>query len=155
MATGHEILLKLHDLIRSGKAQVYLDKLTNGKKDKLIIFILPRKYFRPIGEHERKLASWLGYCARSCSPPKKPWNAIEARYRTLLWSMIQDYFDVSHESPKKWKKLEEMQKALCSTNANNRASQKIIALTGPTPFAQVEYDMMDEEIGEVPYASEV
>ncbi|XP_057985463.1 uncharacterized protein LOC131170455 [Hevea brasiliensis] len=55
-----------------------LDKLTNGKKDKLIIFIPPRKYFRPIGEHERKLASWLGYCARSCGPPKEPWNAIEA-----------------------------------------------------------------------------
>ncbi|XP_057995805.1 uncharacterized protein LOC131175456 isoform X1 [Hevea brasiliensis] len=45
--------------------------------------------------------------------------------------------------------------ALCSTNTNNRASQRIIASTGPAPFAQVEYDMMDEEIGEVPYASEV
>ncbi|KAF2308065.1 hypothetical protein GH714_034849 [Hevea brasiliensis] len=45
--------------------------------------------------------------------------------------------------------------ALCSTNTNNRASQRIIASTGPTPFAQVEYDMMDEELGEVPYASEV
>ncbi|XP_058008055.1 uncharacterized protein LOC131182537 [Hevea brasiliensis] len=45
--------------------------------------------------------------------------------------------------------------ALCSTNTNNRASQRIIASTGPTPFAQVEYDMMDAEIGEVPYASEV
>ncbi|KAF2289390.1 hypothetical protein GH714_035731 [Hevea brasiliensis] len=87
-----------------------LDKLTNGKKDKLIIFIPPGKYFRPIGEHERKLASWLGYCARSYGPPKEPWNAIEARYRTRLWSMIQDYFDVSPESPEKWKKLEEIQK---------------------------------------------
>ncbi|KAF2310380.1 hypothetical protein GH714_008697 [Hevea brasiliensis] len=129
------------------------------------------KYFRPIGEHERKLASWLGYCARSCGPPKEPWNAIEARYRTRLWSMIQDYFDVSPESPEKWKKLEEMQKyssdderlqhvpeglivdtwkemfkvfanedfqALCSTNTNNRASQRIIASTGPTPFASRE-----------------
>ncbi|KAF2298689.1 hypothetical protein GH714_024962 [Hevea brasiliensis] len=68
------------------------------------------KYFRPVSEHERKLASWLGYCARSCGPPKEPWNAIEAQYRTLLWSMIQDYFDVSPESPEKWKKLEEMHK---------------------------------------------
>ncbi|XP_058004483.1 uncharacterized protein LOC110661290 isoform X1 [Hevea brasiliensis] len=50
------------------------------------------KYFRPIGEHGRKLASWLGYCARSCGPPKEPWNAIEARYRTRLWSMIQVNF---------------------------------------------------------------
>ncbi|KAF2302029.1 hypothetical protein GH714_031534 [Hevea brasiliensis] len=48
-----------------------------------------------------------------------------------------------------------MQKALCSINTNNHASQRIIASTSPTPFAQVEYDMMDEEIGEVPYASEV
>ncbi|KAF2284747.1 hypothetical protein GH714_029831 [Hevea brasiliensis] len=193
-----------------------LDKLTNGKKDKLIVFIPPGKYFRPIGEHERKLASWLGYCARSCGPPKEPWNAIEARYRTRLWSMIQDYFDVSPESPEKWKKLEEMQKVkpdtaeikkakfefycfyemkilyrkwkyklhlkylkyssdderlqhvpeglivdtwkemfkvfanedfqvLCSTNTNNRASQRIIASTGPTPFVQEEMQMIEKQ----------
>ncbi|KAF2310381.1 hypothetical protein GH714_008701 [Hevea brasiliensis] len=155
-----------------------LDKLTNGKKDKLIVFIPPGKYFRPIGEHERKLASWLGYCARSCGPPKEPWNAIEARYRTRLWSMIQDYFDVSPESPEKWKKLEEMQKyssdderlqhvpeglivdtwkemfkvfanedfqALCSTNTNNRASQRIITSTGPTPFVQEEMQRIEKQ----------
>ncbi|KAF2323754.1 hypothetical protein GH714_036835 [Hevea brasiliensis] len=142
------------------------------------------------------------------------------------FKIVEDYFDISPESPEKWKKLEEMQKvkldtaeikkakfefyyfyemkilyckwkyklhlkylkyssdderlqhvperltvdswkeifkvfanedfqALCSTNTNNRASQRIIASTCPTPFAQVEYDMMDEEIGEVPYAFEV
>ncbi|KAF2297996.1 hypothetical protein GH714_006892 [Hevea brasiliensis] len=162
-----------------------LDKLTNGKKDKLIIFISPGKYFRPIGEHERKLASWLGYCARSCGPPKEPWNAIEARYRTRLWSMIQmkmlyrkwkyklhlKYLKYSSDDERlqhvpegltvdTWKEMfkvfanEDFQ-ALCSTNTNNHASQRIIASTGPTPFAQVEYDMMDAEIGEVPYASEV
>ncbi|KAF2322078.1 hypothetical protein GH714_006307 [Hevea brasiliensis] len=31
--------------------------------------------------------------------------------------------------------------ALCSTNTNNHARQRIIASTGPTPFVQVEYDM--------------
>ena len=41
---------------------VDLDKLTNDKRNKLIIFIPPEKYFAPVGEHERKLASWLRYC---------------------------------------------------------------------------------------------
>ncbi|KAF2305464.1 hypothetical protein GH714_005537 [Hevea brasiliensis] len=152
-ATDRENLLKLHNLIRSGKAQVYLDKLTNGKKNKLIIFIPPGKYFQPIGKHEIKLASWLGYCARSCGPPEKPWNAIEARYRTRLWSMIQyssDDEQLQHVpeglTVDTWKEMfkvfaNEGFQALCSTNTNNRANQGIIASTSPTPFAQVEYDM--------------
>ncbi|KAF2283454.1 hypothetical protein GH714_007032 [Hevea brasiliensis] len=134
-----------------------LDKLTNGKKDKLIIFIPPGKYFRPIGEHERKLASWLGYCARSCGPPKELWNAIEARYRTRLWSMIQYSSDdkrLQHVpeglTVDTWKEMfkvfanEDFQ-ALCSTNTNNHASQRIIALTSSTPFAQEEMQRIEKQ----------
>ncbi|CAI0433045.1 unnamed protein product [Linum tenue] len=46
-------------------------------------------------------------------------------------------------------------KALSLKNANNRSNQKVIACTGPTPFAQTEYDMIDEETGKLPPASEV
>ncbi|CAI0627319.1 unnamed protein product [Linum tenue] len=46
-------------------------------------------------------------------------------------------------------------KALSLKNANNRSNQKVIAFTGPTPFAQTEYDMIDEKTGKLPSASEV
>ena len=68
---------------------VDLDKLTNNKRNKLIVFIPPGKYFAPVGEYERKLASWLGYCARSFGPPTVSWDDIEKRNRTLLWKMVQ------------------------------------------------------------------
>ncbi|XP_050229619.1 uncharacterized protein LOC126678762 [Mercurialis annua] len=204
---------------------VDLDKLTNDKKDKLTVFIPPGKYFSPIGKHERKLASWLGYCARSVGPPIESWRNIEKTKGLLLFKMVKDYFDVSPESPAKWKKLEEKgdvrpdtpemkqekfemycfykmgilyrkwkhklhvkymmytndedrlknipqglssggwksmfnvfrQQEFLETskkNSFNRSRQRIVASTGPTPFVQVEYDMMDEEIG-VPPISEV
>ncbi|XP_065872110.1 uncharacterized protein [Euphorbia lathyris] len=45
-----------------------LDKLTNGRKNKLVVFIPPGRYFRPIGKHSNKLSSWLGYCSRIYGP---------------------------------------------------------------------------------------
>ncbi|XP_065872185.1 uncharacterized protein [Euphorbia lathyris] len=87
-----------------------LDKLTNGRKNKLVVFIPPGRYFRPIGKHSNKLSSWLGYCARIYGPPTESWDEIEKKYRSRLWAMIQDYFDVSTDSPEKWKKREELGK---------------------------------------------
>ncbi|XP_065856603.1 uncharacterized protein [Euphorbia lathyris] len=203
-----------------------LDKLTNNRKDKLIVFIPPGKSFRPIGQHERKLASWLGYCARSIGRRSESWDQNLAKHRPRLWNMIKDYFDVSPESPNKWKRLEELGKveqdtpemkrskfesycfsvmrvlfrkwkhelhnkykqhssdeerlkhvprglspndwkdlvtlfgskdfkAWSSINSDNRKYQKVVASSGPTPFAQVEYDLIDEETGELPDASDV
>ncbi|XP_065862567.1 uncharacterized protein [Euphorbia lathyris] len=203
-----------------------LDKFTNNRKDKLIVYIPPGKSFRPIGQHERKLASWLGYCARSIGRPSETWDQNLAKHRSRLWNMIQHYSDVSPESPKKWKALEELGKVKPDTpeikrskfemysfsvmrvlfrkwknrlhdkylqyssdeerlkhvpgglspndwkdlvklfgskefkewssiNSGNRKSQKVVASSGPIPFAQVEYDMMDEEKGELPDASAV
>ncbi|XP_065861802.1 uncharacterized protein [Euphorbia lathyris] len=111
-----------------------LDKLTNNCKDKLIVFIPPGKSFRPIGQHERKLASWLGYCARSIGRPSESWDQNLAKHRPRLWNMI---------------------KAWSSINSDNRKCQKVVASSGPTPFAQVEYDLIDEETGELPDASDV
>ena len=68
---------------------VDLDKLANDKKNKLIVFIPPGKYYRPVGVHERKLASWLGYCSRSCGPPCVSWNDVEKKYRSRLWNLVQ------------------------------------------------------------------
>ncbi|KAF2291382.1 hypothetical protein GH714_023441 [Hevea brasiliensis] len=131
-----------------------LDKLTNGKKDKLIIFIPQENIFDQL-----------------------------------------DYFDVSPESPEKWKKLEEMQKVKPDTAEIKKAKfefycfyeMKILyrkwkyklhlkylkyssdderlqhvpeGLTVDTwkemfkVFANEDFQM-DEEIGEVPYASKV
>ncbi|XP_065848122.1 uncharacterized protein [Euphorbia lathyris] len=203
-----------------------LDKLTNGRKNKLVVFIPPGRYFRPIGKHSNKLSSWLGYCARIYRPPTESWDEIEKKHRSRLWAMIQDYFDVSTDSPEKWKKREELGKEEPDTpemkkakfeyfcffqmktayrrwkyklhnqyrmysndeerlkhvpkelsgdawkdmlkvfgsedfqeqsyiNSTNRASQIVVSSTGLTPFAQVEYKMMDEELGELPKASDV
>ncbi|XP_065880658.1 uncharacterized protein [Euphorbia lathyris] len=66
-----------------------LDKLTNGRKNKLVVFIPPGRYVRPIGKHSNKLSSWLGYCARIYGPPTEPWDEIEKKHRSRLWAMVQ------------------------------------------------------------------
>ncbi|CAI0560338.1 unnamed protein product [Linum tenue] len=43
---------------------------------------------------------------------------------------------------------------LSDRNSKNRANQTLVACTGPVTFAQVNYDMIDEETGEEPLASE-
>ncbi|WCJ29137.1 hypothetical protein M5689_010792 [Euphorbia peplus] len=63
-------------------------------------------------------------------------------------------------SPDGWK---EMLKVFSSENfqerslinSENRRNQKTVTSTGPKPFAQVQYEMMDEEKGELPKASDV
>ncbi|CAI0455982.1 unnamed protein product, partial [Linum tenue] len=44
---------------------------------------------------------------------------------------------------------------LSDRNTKNRANQTLVACTGPVSFAQVNYDMIDEETGEEALASEV
>ncbi|XP_065879891.1 uncharacterized protein [Euphorbia lathyris] len=170
--------------------------------------------------------TFRGYCARIYRPPTESWDEIEKKHRSRLWAMIQDYFDVSTDSPEKWKKREELGKEEPDTpemkkakfeyfcffqmktayrrwkyklhnqyrmysndeerlkhvpkelsgdawkdmlkvfgsedfqeqsyiNSTNRASQIVVSSTGLTPFAQVEYKMMDEELGELPKAFDV
>ncbi|XP_065850992.1 uncharacterized protein [Euphorbia lathyris] len=98
-----------------------LDKLANGRKNKLVVFIPPGRYFRPIGKHSNKVSSWLGYYARIYGPPTEPWDEIEKKHMSRLWAMVQDYFDVSTDSPEKWKKCEELGKVEHDTPEMKRA----------------------------------
>ncbi|XP_065872212.1 uncharacterized protein [Euphorbia lathyris] len=94
-----------------------LDKLTNGRKNKLVVFIPPGRYFRPIGKHSNKLSSWLGYCARIYGPRL----SLGMKLKRSTGLSFYDYFDVSTDSPEKWKKLEELGKVEHDTPEMKRA----------------------------------
>ncbi|XWS35944.1 hypothetical protein CRYUN_Cryun20dG0040100 [Craigia yunnanensis] len=112
-----------------------LDKLTHGKRHKLVISIPPRSYFRPVGDNVSHLTSWIGYCVRSTfRAPIHKWEQVQLQHGQHLMNMIMEKSE---------------------TNTKCRQHLQMISSTGSRAFVQVKYNMMDPETGDMPLTSDL